>query len=338
MSRTTDTTSNARATRVRRTGPALAGALLALGLAGCGSSAADEDTDLDTAAAAETDQSGTDESAEDLVFAAVPSEESTSLEAEYEAILAMLAEETGREVTFQQATDYAAVIEGQRAGKIDIAQFGPFSYVIAVAQGAEVVPVAAGVDAEGAEPGYQSLGIVPAGSDIEDLAGYAGKKVCFVDPASTSGFLFPSAGLLEADVDPEADVEGTFAGGHDASALAVADGQCEAGFVQDVTLEKLIDTGSLAEEDVQVIWESETIPGSPIAIRDGLPDDLVDTLTAALQEKANVSYLSAEGYCESEEKCQVGEGGWGFAAVDDGFYDGVRAVCESTEAETCEGV
>ncbi len=56
-----------------------------------------------------------------IVFAAVPSEESTSLQAEYDTIIKLTEKDTGKKVESQNATDYAAVIEGQRAGKIDIA-------------------------------------------------------------------------------------------------------------------------------------------------------------------------------------------------------------------------
>jgi hypothetical protein len=62
----------------------------------------------------------------------------------------------------------------------------------------------------------------PADSPITDLAGCAGRTVCFVDPNSTSGYLYPTAGLIEAGVDPVNGLTRTFAGGHDASALAVA--------------------------------------------------------------------------------------------------------------------
>lgn len=62
-----------------------------------------------------------------------------------------------------------------------------------------------------------------------------GKKVCFVDPSSTSGFLYPTAGLIEegviasgSEADISAAVTPIYAGGRDASALAVKSGDCDA--------------------------------------------------------------------------------------------------------------
>jgi len=299
-----------------------------LSAAACGQSA-------DTAADPET------AGGEPLVFAAVPAEDSTNLQQSYQTIIAMLEQETGRTIEFQNATDYAAVIEGMRAGQIDIAQFGPFSYVLAVGQGAAITPIAALVEEQGEEPGYQSYGIVPAGSPITDLAGFAGRKVCFVDPGSTSGYLYPTAGLLEAGIDPEAGgLTQTFAGGHDASVLAVASGQCEAGFAYDQMVDsELISKGQLQPGQVTTVWKSETIAGSPVAVSNELPADLRRTITTAFQEKANVDYLTANGFCASVEACEVSEvgeeSGWGYVPVDDSLYDGVRRVCEVTQAESC---
>ncbi|MDQ4009256.1 MAG: phosphate/phosphite/phosphonate ABC transporter substrate-binding protein [Actinomycetota bacterium] len=287
-------------------------------------------------------QSGTDDRAgsgsrnpDTFVFAAVPSEESDSLQAGFDPIIAMIEKETGKTIEFQNATDYAAVIEGMRAGKVDIAQFGPFSYVLARNQGAQVTPVGAQVDGPDEEPGYQSYGIVKAGSPITDLAGYRGKKVCFVDPSSTSGYLYPTAGLLEAGIDPTKDIEPIFAGGHDASVLAVKSGQCDAGFAYDSMVDsQLIDKGSLQPGEITTLWKSETIPSSPIAIADDLDPELRSTLTRLIAEQANVDYLKANGFCSGD--CKLGdEDSWGYKAVDDALYNGVRKVCDVTKNKSC---
>ncbi|CAN5715917.1 phosphate/phosphite/phosphonate ABC transporter substrate-binding protein [soil metagenome] len=272
-----------------------------------------------------------------LVFGAVPSEESTALQESYAPIVEVLEQELDLEVEFFQATDHAGIIEAQIAGNVDLAQYGPFSYVIAWTNGANIEPAGAMVEEEGGEPGYQSFGITKAGSGIESLEDFAGRSVCFVDPSSTSGFLYPSAGLLEVGIDPEADVDAVFAGGHDASALAVNSGDCEAGFAFDTMVEEvLIESGDLAEGDLEVVWESEVIAGSPLAVSQDLPESLVAEIERVIIELANEDHLLEVGICETE--CQLtDEQVWGYAEVDDSFYDGVRAVCESTRAEACEG-
>ena len=102
--------------------------------------------------AVEPSGGGADPGGDTLVFASIPSEESTSLQQNYAAVLAMLERETGTTIEFQNATDYAAVIEGQRAGKIDLASYGPFSYIIAKDGGVPIEPLAAPVNVPGDAP------------------------------------------------------------------------------------------------------------------------------------------------------------------------------------------
>jgi phosphonate transport system substrate-binding protein len=321
-------------TRHRPGRRALAAAVLvpvsALVLAGCGESAAD--------AGAPAEGGATDGAADTIVLASIPSEESTSLDAQFGKVRELIESETGATVEFQTATDYAAVIEGMRAGQIDLAAFGPFSYVIAKDSGVPVEPLAAVVDAPDASPGYYSYGIVPGDSDITDLAGFRDKTVCFVDPSSTSGYLYPSAGLLEAGVDPEADVTPVMAGGHDASALSVADGTCDAGFAFDAIVDTtLIESGQLAEGDLKKVWESEEIAGSPVSMNsETLSPELQEQLRDVFQNKANVEWMVENGICTAEDCPLPEESEWGYKAVDDASFDGVRAVCDTTQAEACQ--
>lgn len=309
-----------------RTATGLLAAASLLMVTACGEGAVSSTSDAPAGAGDDT-----------FVFAAVPSEESQSLQSQYEVIIELLEQETGKTVEFQNATDYSAVIEGQRAGKIDLAGYGPFPYKIAKDSGVPIEPIASPVDAPDEEPGYKSHAWAPADSDIASLADFKGKKICFVDPASTSGYLYPSAGLLEAGIDPKEDIEPIMAGGHDASAIAIDSGQCDAGFAYDEIPSMLVESGQLEEGALESIWESEMIMGSPLAMNtESLDAETQDAIRTALTEKANVEYLVESGICEDEESCVLPEySTWGFVPVTDEDYDGVRRVCETTEAEAC---
>ncbi|WP_425307756.1 phosphate/phosphite/phosphonate ABC transporter substrate-binding protein [Ammonicoccus fulvus] len=272
-----------------------------------------------------------------IVFAAVPSEESTSLQAEYETIIKLIEKDTGKKVEFQNATDYAAVIEGQRAGKIDIAAYGPFSYKIAKDGGVPVEPLASLVDAPDEKPGYFSIGWVKSdNTEITSIEAMKGKKICFVDKASTSGYLYPSAGLLGANINPETDITPVMAGGHDASLLSIKSGQCDAGFAYEEMQTQMVAKGQLADGEVKEIWRSEQIMGSPFAMNtETLDSDTQDKLRAMV-EKANKPDLVAAGICTDEASCNLPEEKeWGMVKVTDADYDGVRKVCDLTKAEAC---
>ena len=274
-----------------------------------------------------------------LVFGAVPSEESSSLVESYEKIIEVLEKELGLEIEFTQATDYAGIIEGQVSGRVDIAQYGPFSYVLAGFRGAELEVAGVMTDGPDIEPGYQSYMVTQGNnSAINSIEDVAGKIICFVDPASTSGFLYPSEGLLSAGIDPETGITPVFAGGHDSSALAVANGDCDAGFAFDAMIDKnLIESGDIKEGDLNIIWKSEVIAGSPLAIQAGLPQTLKDEIKRIITEEANVDALVASGICDSVENCGLtDEKVWGYVSKPDSFYDGVRKVCEVTGSAKCQ--
>lgn len=274
-----------------------------------------------------------------ITLGAVPSEESSSLIASYEKIIEILEQELGIEVEFVEATDYAGIIEGQVAGRVDLAQYGPFSYVLADIRGAELEIAGVMTDGPDIEPGYQSYGIALGTNDaVTSIDDFAGKTVCFVDPASTSGYLYPSEGLLSAGIDPEADITPVFAGGHDSSVLAVKNGDCEVGFAFDAMVDKnLIDSGDIVEGEIKTVWKSEVIAGSPLAMLAALPDSLKTEIRRVITELANVDALVEAGICDSVETCGItDEKVWGYVERDDSFYDGVRKVCEVTGSTKCQ--
>ncbi|NLT31730.1 MAG: phosphate/phosphite/phosphonate ABC transporter substrate-binding protein [Propionibacterium sp.] len=298
----------------------------ALVLAGCGSSA--DDTNDTTG--------GGGEGKDTLILASVPSEESGNLQAQFDSMIALIEQETGKTVEFQEATDYAAVIEGQRAGKIDLASYGPFSYKIAKDGGINIEPIGAMVDGPDEEPGYTSMLWTKNDSDIQTIEDLKGKNVCFVDKASTSGYLYPSAGLLDAGLDPATDVNEVLAGGHDASLLAVDSGQCDAGFAFDTMIDTMAESGQINKDDFRMVWESEQIMGSPLAMNlDTIDEETAEILRTTLVEKGNVDAMVEAGICEDAETCKLPEDSWGFKDVEDSDYDGVRKVCELTQAEAC---
>ncbi|WP_341955218.1 phosphate/phosphite/phosphonate ABC transporter substrate-binding protein [Microbacterium sp. LWH13-1.2] len=303
--------------------PLLAGAaILALGLAACsgsaeatGSSAADESS---TASGFAVDENT-------LVFGVVP--DSVDTETNYQPLMDYIAEITGKSVEYHESTDYAALIEAAVAGKVDVASFSGFTYVTATNNGAKLTPISSIVTEEGQEPGYYSQAIVPADSDISSIEDFAGKKVCFVDPSSTSGYLFPSYNLLEAGVDPQADITPVFAGKHDVSVQKVGEGvECEVGFAEDSEVEK--------SDAVKVIDET-MVPGAPLVYSSTLPDDVSKKLIDGLSE-ITIDDIIAAGI-DSADTDSFRSVFFATKPVDDAYYDLIRDICKETEAEQCQG-
>lgn len=281
----------------------------------------------------------------EIVIGAIPNENSSDLTGTYEPLIKMLEKETGSKVLLQQASDYAGIVEGLIADRVDIAFLGPFSYVIATTNQADIKPLGSLAGKRGETSGYHALGITQSSNTaVNSIEDFAGKDTCFVDPGSTSGFLYPAAGLIDAGVaasgkesDISAALKPIYAGGHDASALSVKNGDCEVGFaMQSMVEETLPGKGELASGELKSVWTSEKIPGSVFAVRNSLGDATTEKLTALFTEKANADYFESQGFCSADDCLITGEHAWGVVPATDEDYEGIRNVCASTKSEKCE--
>ncbi len=245
----------------------------------------------------------------------IPSEDSRAMLAQSKEILDAVEKNSGLKVQGFVATDFNGVIEALRSKHLDIAYLGPFSYVLATT----VTPVEAFVIAETVKSGrtfYHSQIIALKTSGITDLNGLKGKNFAFVDPASTSGYAFPLAGLIKAGIDPKRDFKTVlFTGAHDANALAVANGKVDAATIADRILDAAIAKGHIKAEAIQVVWRSAPIPESPMVWRKDLP--------AELKAKVKAAFLAIKDMNWSDQGKLNG-----FKETNDAAYDVVRETAK----------
>lgn len=217
-----------------------------------------------------------------LTVALVPSEDALKMVEGFEPIRLHLEKQTGKKVEVIKSTSYAAVIEGLKGEKVDIAWLGPLSYNLAKRQ-AEIEPLAIGDDIEKG-PTYRSLLLVRADSPYKSLNDLKGKKLAMVDPGSTSGFLVPTTLIIkETGQKPEeffSDV--AFAGSHDASLLQLKAGSVEAAAVQDITFDDYAKAGKIDKAQFRIIVTSDPLPGSPLVLRAGLDPKLKTAVREAI--------------------------------------------------------
>jgi phosphonate transport system substrate-binding protein len=224
-----------------------------------------------------------------LTIGLIPSEDPRMVVTEAQAMVERLQQTLKMEVKPFVATDYNGVIEAMRAKKLDVAFYGPFSYVLAVqvadAEAFAIVPLAKGGGT------YRSQIIARRDHGIASLADLKGKTFAFVDPASTSGYLFPKAGLLKAGYDPDAHFGRViFSGGHDAGAIAVQNGKVDAAAIADGLLDTAIARGVVRKDDIAIVWTSEPIPGAPFAVRRDLPPEFKKRIIAAFAEMRDIPW------------------------------------------------
>ncbi len=236
----------------------------------------------------------------------IPNQNPESVEANYEPFGEYLSDQLGREVELTVPVSYGAVVEAMVNDELDLAYYGGLTYVQARNRG-DVVPLVTEINPETGDTTYRSVIIVPAESEIEEVSELEGRDFAFGSVSSTSGSLYPAIMLRDAGIDYRTDLGNfNYTNGHDATAQAVANGEVDAGGVEDRILYRLQDEGTIDRDSVRVIDESEPIQGYPWVVRNALTDDLKMDIAQAfmdIDDPAILDLLRAEGY----ERIEAGD-------------------------------
>jgi phosphonate transport system substrate-binding protein len=273
-----------------------------------------------------------------LTMGEVGEENSTALTASLAPLADLFKAKLGITLKVTTGTSYAAMIEAQQAGKAQLIEYGPFSYWLALGKGLKIENIGIPITAPNTDGGYYSEGVVnpklnPSVTSIKD---FAGKKTCFSDPASTSGYLYPSYGLLQAGISPTTGVSPVFAGSDSTAPLDVAKGSCQVGFTNNLSLPLIYTQNHIPQSDIKIVWKSVEIPGSPIAASDSLPASLRSAMVNLLVKDANSPYFAAHHYCSSVSACNTVTAQWGFASPSVANYSSIANICKLTNSPSCK--
>ena len=194
----------------------------------------------------------------------------------------LLQKETGLHFKTSVATSYAAVIEAMGAGKVDIGWLATFSYVLAKDKyDIELLLV---VQRFGS-PFYRGQIMVRADSGINSLDNLQGKRFAFVDPASTSGHLYPKTLFLSKGLDPKTFFSKTiFAGSHNAVVLSIYKGEVDGGAAYDGSRAAVAKSYPDVFEKIKVLAYTKEIPNDTVSVRKELPEGLKVELRNGLKK------------------------------------------------------
>ena len=182
----------------------------------------------------------------------------------------MLGDEIGRPVEGFIATNYIGVVEALGTGTIDFALIPPFAYILANKKnGTEALLTSIN---KHDEPGYYSVLLVRTDSGIEKVEDLKGKKVAFVDPSSTSGYIFPAVILKDHGIDIEKDITYQFAGGHDKALQLLVNGDVDAIGTYEDAITKFAKEFPEVTEKVKVLQKSDLIPGITLVVSSKVDD------------------------------------------------------------------
>jgi len=192
------------------------------------------------------------------------------------------------EVTIPQS--YIAVVESFGTKRADIAAINTFGYLIAHEKyGVEALMT---VLRHGSAT-YQSMFVAKADGNIKKIEDLVGKKVAFVDPASTTGYIIPLKSLKDKKVEPK---ETVFAQKHDNVVSMVYQGQVDAGaafyspaFKNDKGVMEIEDARRLVltqypdvEKKIAIIGLSEPVPNDPFVFRKEMSAEMKTKIVDAM--------------------------------------------------------
>jgi phosphonate transport system substrate-binding protein len=285
---------------------------------------------------------GTD--ANPIIMALAPSATSQELQTGGQAIADKLAELTGYVIKISVPTNYAALVEAMGSGNAHIGWLPPLAYMLAKYKGyADVglvvlrsgsdhygfqyVANTARVDADG-KPMFTSYYDAATGKSTADaataLAQFAGKKPCWTDPLSASGYVLPSGLLASSAVKVKS---GAWVQGHPTVITSVylsPNGEiCDFGATYVDARTAVTKNFPDVNDKVQIIYISDPIiPNDNVSFASNVPAEVRQKITDALIEISSTE----------EGRTLLKNGGYdigGLTKVDDTFYDEFRAYLDA---------
>ncbi len=215
----------------------------------------------------------------------VPLKNSEKLVEDLKPISDYLSERLGVKVEAFTASNYIGVVEGLGSGSVDFGIIPPFSSLLAQKQ-SNAKPILTSKGKTG-KPGYTAELYVRKDSGIKSLQDVKGKKVAFVDPSSSSGYIYPGAMLVEAGLNLDKDISYQFSGGHDKSLQLLLNKDVDVIATFDGVEDRYAKDFPQAKTDIQKLATSDMIPGVMVTTSSKMDKELQEKLEKALRDIEN---------------------------------------------------
>lgn len=256
----------------------------------------------------------------------VPMRDGDKLIESIEPLTDLLSKELGVKVEGFTATNYVGVVEGLGSGQVDFGFIPPFAYVLANKESnAQVILTALNKDLEAK---YRSQFLVRKDSGITSFADIKGKKVAFVDPSSTSGYLFPGAHLVKEGLDIEKDLQYVYSGGHDKSLQLLLNGDVDVATTFVDVRQRYEKDFPNAMEETEILGYTDYIPNISVTIKGDMDKGMQDKIKTALLNIASTD----EGKTLLKELFNM----YGFAEATDADYEVIRTTAETMNVDLKE--
>ena len=199
----------------------------------------------------------------------------------WEPVYKLVGEQIGVDIELTVANDWAGISVALASQQIDVAQMGPWGYVLAKQKGdAQAIAM---LLIQGRNY-YKAIVVARPGLDVPRFPEDAkGLSMQMLDVGSTSGWLVPTHFMRSRGIDPKTHF-GKYAEGASAAAaqMATVGGQVDLASGWDTHRNTMLRNGQLKPDSNRVVWESEPLPNEPVVVRRGFDPQLAQRLQAAL--------------------------------------------------------
>lgn len=190
----------------------------------------------------------------------------------WEPLYRRVAERMGLTLSINVANDWAGISTAIVNEQIDVAQMGPWGYILAhVNGGARIVNTMLVNDL----PTYKAIIVGRPNLQVASFPeGARGLSMQMLDRGSTSGWLVPTHFLRSRGIEPQS-FFGRYAEGASAAAaqMATVNGQVDLATGWDTHRNTMIRNGTISATSNRVVWESEPLPNECVVVRKGMDQD-----------------------------------------------------------------
>jgi phosphonate transport system substrate-binding protein len=200
----------------------------------------------------------------------------------YEPLAGYLSKKIGVKIKLKVLTRYGNIIDNFVSEGMDGAFFGSFTYALAHAKlGVEVL--ARPENNEGVST-YHGLLLVRKDSLIRTVDDMRGKRIAFVDKATTAGYLLPLAYFKKHGIQHYRTYlkEVYFAGTHEDVIDDVLNKKADIGAAKNTVFDRLAKADSRIVSELLILEQSPEVPENGLAVRKDLDGSLKKKLKEAL--------------------------------------------------------
>lgn len=198
----------------------------------------------------------------------------------WEPVYTAVCDKVGATLELSVANDWAGIATALANEQIDVAQMGPWGYVLAKNNGGARIINTMLVNGR---PTYKAIIVGRPGLKIANFPDDAkGLSMQMLDVGSTSGWLVPTHFLRSKGIDPKT-FFGKYAEGASAAAaqMATVNGQVDLATGWDTHRNIMIRNNTIKEDSNQIVWESDPLPNEVVAVRKGMDAEFAKKLQAA---------------------------------------------------------